>query len=318
MQPGNPRSPARRLGSVLGLILVLLMAGCASVAPGTPTLAVSSARFCDPSRDQDAAAQAMQLQFAALVRNELESSGQRVALVSRSGVNLDSLGIRYTHSGVLLADVEDLRWAVRQLYYACDERRPYLYDQGLTGFLFGSDDPDHARVSIVWLPDAEAQRLRAAALDRALALRLLGAEYSANAYPFSTRYQNCNQWVAELLAVALAAEGATAASRVDAQRWLELSGYEASVVAVESPLLRVAARLSPLVHVDDHPPTDRRAARFRVSLPQGIEAFVRRRLPGAERIEFCRDGVRTILRRGWEPFGEDCRPQVGDRVFTLD
>ena len=40
------------------------------------------------------------------------------------------------------------------------------------------------------------------------ALALLGREYSANAYPFSPRYQNCNQWVAELLATAWRPAGA--------------------------------------------------------------------------------------------------------------
>ena len=52
------------------------------------------------------------------------------------------------------------------------------------------------------LPAAEAAQLEQAALDRRRALGLLGASYSANAYAFGLRHQNCNQWLAELLASA--------------------------------------------------------------------------------------------------------------------
>jgi hypothetical protein len=51
-------------------------------------------------------------------------------------------------------------------------------------------------------PRPRPAALQAAALDTPLALQLLGGSYSANAHAFSTRYQNCNQWVAELLAEA--------------------------------------------------------------------------------------------------------------------
>ena len=111
-------------------------------------------------------------------------------------------------------------WSVRQLYFACDERRPRLFDQGLAGFVFGTDDPSVGYVSIVWLPRERAAALERAALDNARALRLLAADYSANAYPFSLRYQNCNQWVVELLAPAWGCLDDGEALRTRAQGWL--------------------------------------------------------------------------------------------------
>src|SRR5689334_14990247 len=88
-------------------------------------------------------------------------------------------------------------WSVRQLYYACDESRPRIFDQGMSGFALGAEAPVSGHVSLVLLPEAESATLAAAALDNRLALSLLAGRYSANAYAYSTRYQNCNQWVAE-------------------------------------------------------------------------------------------------------------------------
>jgi hypothetical protein len=56
----------------------------------------------------------------------------------------------------------------------------------------------------------------------------------------------------------------------------------------------------------------------RTSLPGAIEAFVRERLPGARRIEMCHDGARAVIRYGWEPIAEGCRPEARDRVVDLD
>jgi hypothetical protein len=57
---------------------------------------------------------------------------------------------------------------------------------------------------------------------------LLSPSYSANAYPFSTRYQNCNQWLAETAGRRLGrpAPADDTAAHAQAQRWLQTRGYE--------------------------------------------------------------------------------------------
>lgn len=156
------------------------------------------------------------------------------------------------------------------------------------------------------------------ALDNALALRLLGASYSANAYAYGSRYQNCNQWLIELLATAWGALPAAADPRVAAQSWLKASGYEAAVFQLPwRPLLWLTA-LSPWLHRDDHPAEDLGQALFRVSMPAAIEAFVRRQLPSAERVEFCHTEAHVVIRRGWEALAPGCVPGVGDQVIALD
>jgi hypothetical protein len=279
--------------------------------------ASASMQLCDRATPMSAQEQDRLLRFAALIKEELERSGESVALIARSGLDLSRFGVRYSHAGVSLKASENTPWSVRQLYYACDERRPRLYDQGLSGFLFGTDDAATGYVSIVLLGGADAASLERAALDRPRALRLLAATYSANAYPFSLRYQNCNQWVAELLATSWGALGDAQDLRERAQRWLMQEGYEPPAIDVGHGLM-IAAAFVPLVRLDDHPQDDLEAVRMRISLPEAIESFVRARVPGARRIEMCHAGAKAVIRQGWEPIAQGCRPQAGDRVVDLD
>ena len=299
------------------LRLLLLAAAVWCGAQGADAASASSG-FCDRAAPMSARQEDQLLRFAALVKQELDSSGETVALIARSGTDLSRFGVRYSHAGVLLESSDRSSWSVRQLYYACDEQRPRLYDQGLSGFLFGSDDPAVGYVSIVVPHGTEAATLQRAALDKPLALRLLAASYSANAYPFSVSYQNCNQWVAELLATAWGSLDDTQDLRGRAQRWLAQRGYEPPAIDVRSHWLMAAAPFVPLIHLDDHPQEDLYALRMRTSLPAAIEAFVHERLPGARRIEMCHVGGKALIRHGWEPVAEGCRPQAGDRVVDLD
>jgi hypothetical protein len=279
--------------------------------------AALSPQLCGRSTPLNAAQQDRLLRVADLVRRELDASGARVALISRSGLDLGRFGIRYSHAGVSLKGSANAPWSVRQLYFACDERRPRLFDQGLAGFLFGTDDPSLGYLSIVLLPPAAADALERAALDDARALQLLAGTYSANAYPFALRYQNCNQWLAELIASAWGG-GRGGDARRDAQRWLAAQGYRPVAVDVGSHLLMFAANFIPWLHSDDHPLDDLYARRFQVSLPTSIEAFVRAQQPEAIRIEVCHDRHQAVLRRGWTPIGDGCRAAPGDRVVALD
>ena len=280
--------------------------------------ASAAMRFCDRAAPMSAQQQDRLLRFASLIKQELDGSGETVALIARSGLDLSRFGLRYSHAGVSLKASENAPWSVRQLYYACDEQRPRLYDQGLSGFLFGTDDPAVGYVSMVVLPRAAAEPVERAALDKLRALKLLGARYSANAYPYSLRYQNCNQWVVELLATAWGGLPASGDMRERAQRWLAEQGYAPEPVDVGSHLVMFAGGFVPWLHLDDHPLDDRYALRLRVSLPASIEAFVHEHVPGARRIELCHDEHQVVVRHGWQPLGAGCRAEDGDDVIALD
>lgn len=297
--------------STRGLALALLIGPLAQVC------AAGSLRYCDSDPELSASAQDRLLRVAAIIKTELESSGQSVALVARSGLALQRFDQRYSHAGLSLKASPGTTWSVRQLYYACDEKRPRIFDQGMSGFVLGVNDPSEGYVSVVFLPGEAAAVLERSALDDPLALQLLGTTYSANAYPFDQRYQNCNQWLVELMASAWGALPLGDNPRRQAQSWLMSQGYTPSVFSVGWKPLMWLADLVQWLHSDDHPPEDIAAAQFRVSMPASIESFVRAKLPGATRMEFCYTVQHLVIRRGWEPIAQGCTPGAGDEVTTF-
>jgi hypothetical protein len=293
------------------------------LGPWTASVA-GAMRYCDQPAQLSAEQKDRLFRFGAVIKTTLEESGRSLALIARSGLDLGRFGVRYSHAGVSLKTGLDTPWSVRQLYYACDENMPRIFDQGISGFLLGLNDPAVGYVSVVLLPAAEAAPLERTVLDKRQALQALGTSYSANAYPFSQRYQNCNQWVAEMLAAAWSGQpgidsaGSGEGLRAQAQRWLLDQHYQPSVFDVGYRPLMWLARLVPWLHDDDHPTEDLDRAIYRVSMPASIEAFVQATVPAALRLEFCHAGQRVVIRRGWEPIAEGCLPGEQDTVIALE
>jgi hypothetical protein len=312
---------------VLGALLALL--ACATPAPAASTgkaPSVAASRYCDATPKLTPAQQDKIFRFGAVIKAELQRNGQRGVLMARSGTDLSRLGHRYSHAGFSLLDSPETPWAVRQLYYDCDTAQPRIFDQGLLAFLSGTDEPGIGWISVVLLPPEAAQPLLQAALHKPVALGLLARSYSANAHAFSLRHQNCNQWLAELLATAWGALPLAAGTkpvdtdtaRAQAQRWLATRGYAPSEVRLPWwPLIGLQAFI-PWVYNDDHPPEDLAQAMYRVSMPASIEDFVRAVEPQAQRIEFCHNTRQVVLRRGWRPIAEGCVAEAGDEVTQLD
>jgi hypothetical protein len=302
----------KRLLPAAACALLLLAAGGAQAG---------SLRFCDQPLEPSAGQQDQLFRFGARVKAELERAGQPVALVARSGLNLGWLGQRYSHAGISLRASPNGPWSVRQLYYACEEKRPRLFDQGMAGFVLGTEDPTEGYVSLVFLPPQAAEALERTALSKPQALQLLAADYSANAHAFSLRYQNCNQWVVELLA---AAWGGVALDeslvedtppRAQAQAWLRGQGYEPTTFALWPPFMALS-HLVPWLTQDDHPSDDLARSVYRVSMPESIEAFALARWPGATRVELCHAAGRIVVRRGGPPIAPGCVPAAGDEVTS--
>lgn len=283
------------------LVLGLLLAAGSAQA--------SSSQFCDRSHELTAAEQDRLLRFAAVLRDELAANDDGVALVSRSGLDLSRFHIRYSHAALAWRSEQGL-WAARQLYYACDEHRPRIYDQGLAGFAMGTDDPELGYISIVRLPPQPL-------LDTPRALHLLATQYSANAYAYSVRYQNCNQWLIEMLAAGWGELPDGEDLRERAQQWLRDEHYAPEPVEISSRWWMLASYFVPLVHLDDHPDEDRAALTLHISLPGTLETFVHARFPQSQRVELCHDDRQIVIHRGWTPIADGCQPTEGDRVISL-
>ena len=302
---------------VRGLSGLAVLAGllCATTARAT------SLQFCERPREPSADQRDVMLRFGAIVRDQIAASASPAALIARSGLDLHRLDVRYSHAAVVLKDNGERPWSVRELYFSCDEHRPRVYDEGLTGFLLGTDDPDTGYVSLVFLPPERAEPLRRTAVDKQHALGVLGASYSANAYPFSTVHQNCNQWVIELLADAWSPGDAQADAGIDArtraQAWLRGQGYLPTVFTVSAHPMTWLPAVVPWLSNDDHPPHEIAHNRYNVSMPASIETFVQAKVPGARRMEICHAGRRVVLHRGWDDIAEGCVPGAGDQTIEL-
>jgi hypothetical protein len=282
-----------------------------------PPSVAASLRYCDQPASLSLSQQDKLLRFSEVIKSELQASGQSLALIARSGLDLSRFNTRYSHSGISLKGSPNTPWSIRQLYYSCDEGKPRIFDQGMAGFVMGTDSPLLGYISVVLLPETAEKPLATAALENANALALLNTKYSANAYPFSQKYQNCNQWVIELFATAIGALTGSDNPREQAQSWLKDNGYLPTLIEVGNRFLMSLGAFIPMVQSDDHPESDLEKQRYQVSMPAAIEAFALLKFPQAERLEFCHNERHIIIRKGWQPIAEGCLPSENDRVIEF-
>ena len=297
-------------------LLCAISFGAAHAQSGADS-STASTDFCDRARQTSAEEQDHILRFAAAVRDALDAFDKDTVIISRSGLDLARFQIRYSHAAIMSRN-DAGSWTARQLYYACDEGHPRIFDQGLAGFVGGSDNPALGYISIVGMPSEQANAVRQAAQDSPRALGLLAATYSAIAYPYSTLYQNCNQWVIELLAISWGNLSNGEDTRSRAQSWLKEASYDPQPVHVGSGLLIIGAAVTPLLHLSDHPRNEINTMELKVSLPASIETFVRQRLPDSEHIELCHDEAHIVVHHGWTPIAEGCLPGAGDQVLAFE
>ncbi|GKT25427.1 DUF2145 domain-containing protein [Acidovorax sp. SUPP3334] len=93
-------------------------------------------------------------------------------------------------------------------------------------------------------------------------------------YPWSTKYQQSNQWAIETLAAAM--EPATVRTRDQAQAWLRWKGYEPTVLKIGA-LTRLGGRVTAAnVAFDDHPDSERFANRIATVTVDSTLAWLQR------------------------------------------
>jgi hypothetical protein len=216
------------------------------------------------------------MKLAENTRAALENSKAEVALIGRVGQDLSSHGLRYSHLAYVWRDHPKGRWLVMHELNQCGTARSALYDQGLANFFL---DDLYAYEAIVVLPSPQSQARIAAVLRSHLPGRLHYARYNMLAYPFSTEFQNSNQWVLETYAAS--ASELPIDNRVRAQAWLRLAGYAPWTLNIPAPK-RLGARLfSANISFDDHPFARRATGRIDTVTVESVVRFVRGREPGS-------------------------------------
>jgi hypothetical protein len=213
------------------------------------------------------------LQLALQTFQALDASGQKLALIGRVGSDLSKHKLRYSHMAAVWRDHPKGRWSVVHMLNQCGTANSALYEEGLGNFF--NDDP-FAYEAILVFPGAAGQEQLIRALGTALPDSLYHPGYNMVAYPWSTRYQNSNQWLLEVLAGAWAPPGAVF-NRQQAQAWLKQSGYQPTLLRLGA-LERLGGRMFKAnIAFDDHPNELRFSDQIYTVTVESIVDFVRRR-----------------------------------------
>lgn len=191
--------------------------------------------------------------LALKTRTALDASGAEVALIARVGQDLSKYGLRYSHVGFVWRDHPQGRWLVIHELNQCGTANSDLFNEGLANFYL---DDLFAWDALIVIPSEPLQKKLANSLRERRFVQLHEPKYNMLAFPFSTRYQNSNQWALEALADAIMGP---VVGRKEAQEWLKAKGYVPSTLEL-SAATRLGARMFRAnVAFDDHP-FDRRMA----------------------------------------------------------
>lgn len=251
-----------------------------AVAAAALALAASTAVAGTPCEEQVASPELLirSMQMADLTRTALEGTGDEVVLIARVGQDLSAYRLTYSHAAFAVRAHPAGLWSVVHKLNACGTATSALYDEGLINFF--SDAPVRYQAGIWRLAPAVQARLKAALLGTT-ARDYHEPQYSLAAYPFSTRYQNSNGWVLEMLAYAIAPKDAVR-TRAAAQTWLAANGYQPTELALGT-MTRLGARISKAnIAFDDHPSSLRWKGRIQTVSVESIVTWLRTRPDGCQ------------------------------------
>lgn len=283
-----------------GLWAGLLMA--ASFLVASPATAGRPCEEVPPNAQQTLSATRM----AEQTLDKLNGLPDKVVLIGRVGQDLSKYGLEYSHMGFAIR--QGSGWGVVHELNACGTAHSSLYEQGLVDFF--SDSPFKYKAGIWRLGPGVQERL-IRAIQGKTAKRMHEEKYNMLAYPFSTKYQNSNAWVLEVLAFGMAAEDEVA-TRADAQAWLKQNGYTPTQLAIGT-MTRLGARITRAnIAFDDHPDELRWNGKIQTVTVASVIAFLGK-LPGACLDSRCSESNITLASGS---YSDDVRAEVNESWYV--
>ena len=204
----------------------------------------------------------------------LQSLDAELAIIGRVGSDLSNRGLKYSHAAFVWRDHPKGRWSVVHLLNLCGDDTGGLFEQGLLNFFL--DDPFRLDIKLL-VPTPELQKGIVREIGSARALRLFQPQYSILASPWASRYQNSNQWLMEVTALAQAgAVHAVPPTRMAAQDWLRQKNFQGTTIFV-SPLEQMFGGLFQAnLRFDDHPQRARMRGAYEVVTVRAVEDYLAR------------------------------------------
>jgi len=256
----------KRPGSLWRLLL-----GALAIAAATAATAGQTCETASP----DTGSMTRALGLAEKTQASLDASGAQVVVIARAGQDLRKYGLQWSHlafayredapaptrpAGPVLGQISEMpapsprrgTWRIVHKLNQCGTAEAAVFRQGLAEFFL--DTPFRYEAAYV-IPDPEVQAalLRVLTDDQRL-VQWHTPAYSVVAYPWSTKYQQSNQWALETLAGSL---DPAASTRERAQAWLQLHDYQPTVLHLDA-FTRLGARMTRAnVAFDDHPNSKR-------------------------------------------------------------
>ncbi|AZN37059.1 DUF2145 domain-containing protein [Iodobacter ciconiae] len=248
------------------------------VTAGILMSSVWAGRVCqDAPPDAQAFRQAMAAGHTSM--QQLDKIKPKVALIARVGQDLSAYHLRFSHLGFVWRDPgAQGQWRVMHLLNQCGTVQSDLWREGLANFFM--DDP-FAYDALIVVPSVAVQdKLHAWLSEQSKMEQLHGSKYNMLAYPFSTLYQNSNQWVLEGLASAMSRD-LDIHSRTQAQQWLKLMNYQPSELKINT-FKRLGGRMFRAnIAFDDHPTDRRMAGQIDTVTVDSIVNFLQQAMPGS-------------------------------------
>lgn len=233
-------------------------------------------RPCEATKPLTVATVEQALNLAVHTWKTLDESGAKVVVLARAGQDLSKYGLFYSHLGFAYRSDDaqgNHTWRIVHKLNQCGTATADIYRQGLGDFFLD----DLWRYQAAWItPTPEVQdKLLALLQDDAKLLKLHVAAYNMLAYPWSTKYQQSNQWAIETLAMAVTAQTPTpAATREQAQAWMQFSGYQPTTLNIGA-FTRLGARMFKAnIAFDDHPNEKRFSDRIETVTVDSVFAWL--------------------------------------------
>lgn len=254
---------------------ILLCASLALMVAAGPALA---GRPCE-DRPLDVATVQMSMALAERTAKRLDETGAQVVVLARSGQDLRHYGLRWSHLAFAYREAEGGPWRVVHKLNHCGTPVAAVYRQGLGDFFLDRMFRYESAI-VVLAPDVQA-KLLPVLRDNQRVTQWHTEAYNMLAYPWSLTYQQSNQWALETLAGAI---DANAATRRQAQAWLQLRDYQPTTLHLGA-MTRLGARMTRAnVAFDDHPNEKRFSDRIETVTVDSVLVWLRASGLGSEAI----------------------------------
>lgn len=221
------------------------------------------------------------LELAQKTKLRLDDSKAEIAIIARVGQDLSKYKLRYSHLG-LIQHMPDGTWSVMHELNQCGTANSELFREGLGNFFL---DDMFAFETLILIPSTELQQNLKLVMADGRAKSLHAVRYNMLSYPFSTTYQNSNQWALEVIAAAQASD-LKIETRGQAQAWLKAAAYQPDTLQI-SAATRLGARMFRAnVSFDDHPFDRRMAGQIDTVTVESIVRFMMAKDPKTEKLVF--------------------------------